>query len=243
MEQLKDIIETKKAISKLFGDKQEKRHKLDFLQNSWEIVAQSIKYPNFEIDELSQKYINYFSSRRDEFFPELINNPCKGLRVMGDVGTGKTANFRIYKHIYNKINVKHEIEVTDKGRTGIITRQFPPLATVNGDIFHMVHVKQIESDLRIEGEASIERLVRVKKLTIDDFGVEGDDFKDYGTSRNPVIDIINLRYDKMFTHGLVTNFTTNLNDSEIKAKYGDRNYDRIIEMTIKIGIKGKSKRV
>lgn len=243
MEQIKDIINTKKAITALFSEKKERRHKLDFLNNIWEIIAQSIKYPNFEIDELAQKYINYFSSSCDEFYPELKNNPSKGLLVMGDVGTGKTANFRIYKHIYNKINLKRQIETTSKDETSVVTKHFPPLATVNDDIFHMIHVKQVESGLRLEGEEFIDRLVRIKKLVIDDLGVDGDDFKDYGTSRNPVIDLINHRYDKMFTHGLVTHFTTNLNSAEIKKKYGDRNADRITEMTIKIGIKGKSKRV
>lgn len=230
--ELKEIDITKKAISSLFNnEKKEKRHKLEYLNGIWEAVAQLMKCPNYEIDELAQKYINYFSSRCKEFYPELNDNPCKGLLVMGAVGVGKTMNFRVYQQIYQKINIK------------IDGRIFPPLHTVNDDTFFIVHVKQIESGLRVEGEEYLEKLIKIKKLVIDDLGVDGDDFKDYGTSRNPVIDVISRRYDKMFTDGLVTHFTTNLNSAEIKKKYGDRNLDRIIEMTIKLGVKGKSKRV
>jgi DNA replication protein DnaC len=232
MENITDIISAKKAIKSLYGDKQEKRHKLEYLNGIWEAVAQLMKCPNYQIDDLAQKYINYFSSRAEEFYPELKNNPSKGLCVMGDVGTGKTLNFRVYQQVYQKINIKNEFG-----------KVFPPLHTINDDTFYMVHVKQIESGLKVEGEAFLERLVRYKKLVIDDLGVDADDLKDYGTSRNPVIDVISRRYDKMYTDGLVTHFTTNMNSAEIKKKYGDRNADRITEMSIKVGIKGKSKRV
>ena len=226
-------IDTKKAVSALFGDKKEKRHKLDYLQQIWDTVAQTMGYSNYQADDLARKYMNYFSSRREEFYPELKDNPNKGLLVMGDVGTGKSTNFKIYQRIYNKICTR--IEGTE--------RILPPMHTANDDTFHFVHVKRIEHDLRIEGEESIQRLVKIKKLVIDDLGVDADDLKDYGTSRNPVIDVINHRYEKMYQEGLVTHFTTNLNGPELKKKYGDRNIDRLKEMTITIGVKGESKRV
>jgi DNA replication protein DnaC len=231
MTELTEIIETQKAIKSFFPDKREKKHKLEYLNGIWEAVAQSMNYANFQIDELAQQYINFFSSRCLDFYPELKENPAKGLLVMGDVGTGKSCNFRIYQQIYQKINIKSE------------GRVWPPLHTVNDDRFYFVHVKQIESGLRLEGEEFIERLVKIKKLVIDDLGVDSDDFKDYGNARNPVVDVINRRYDKMYSEGLVTHFTTNLNANELKKKYGDRNVDRLREMTVKIGIKGKSKRV
>lgn len=230
MEELSELIPTKKAITSLFGDQKEKRHKLEFLNQIWETVAQMMKQPHYQIDELAQKYINYFSSRCNEFYPELKDNPSKGLFVFGDIGTGKTLNFKIYQQIYQRINTKTENKV------------FPPLSTVNNDRFHVVHVKQIESGLRVDGESSIEVLVQVKKLVIDDLGVDSDDFKNWGTSRNPVIDVINRRYDRMYIDGLVTHLTTNMSVKELKDKYGDRNVDRLNEMTIKIMSKGESKR-
>lgn len=228
MEEINNTL--KDGLNNLFKDQKEKRHKLDYLDSIWCIVAQMMKHQYYEIDDLAKKYINYFSSKREEFYPELKDNLSKGLLVMGDVGTGKTLNFKIYQQIYQRINTK------------IGDRVFSPLSTVNNDRFHIVHVKQIESGLKLDGESYLERLIEIKKLVIDDLGVDGDDFKDFGTSRNPIIDIINRRYDKMYSDGLVTHFTTNMNTSELKKKYGDRNVDRITEMTIKIGIKGKSKR-
>jgi len=218
-------------MKQLFTGKKEKLHKLDFLQQNWATVAQMMGYSNFEIDELATKYIKFFSSKREEFYPELIEKPFKGLMVNGDIGTGKTTNFKIYNKIYHKISIEVEGKI------------FPPLASVNDDKFIVIHVKEIERNLRIEGEEFIERLCRIKKLVIDDLGVEGDDFKDWGTSRNPVVDLINHRYNKMYHEGIVTHFTTNLVAKELRKKYGDRTTDRIKEMVIQVPIKGESKRV
>lgn len=230
MKQLSSLLETKQTIKALFPSKNYKRHKIEHLRNIWDQVAQNMGYDDYIIDPLAERYIQFFSSRREEFYPELIKNHNKGLLAMGDVGNGKTLNFRIYATIYHKI----QIEVDGK--------IFSPLGNVNDDRFQIVHVREIESKVRLEGESFIDRLSRVKQLVIDDLGDEKDDFKDWGTTRNPIIDIMSHRYNRMYSDGLITHFTTNKNAGELKKRYGDRITDRMREMCIQIDVKGKSKR-
>lgn len=231
MKEISELTDIKKAINGLFNEKKERWHRLDVLDGIWENVATALGYPNYKIDHFAAKYIKYFSSMREDYYPELKINPNKGLLSMGDFGNGKTLNFRIYQYIYTKININVD---------GIV---FPPLQTVNDDKFIICYVREIESKLKLEGEIYIDKLCRVKTLVIDDLGDEKDDFKDYGTSRNPIVDVMRQRYDKMYTLGLRTHFTTNKNAKELKARYGDIVIDRIKEMTIQISVKGKSKRV
>lgn len=235
MKTINEIIDntknTRLAIKALFPSVKYKRHKIEHLVNIWEQVANGMGYPEYKIDDLAEKYIQFFSSKCKEYYPELITNPNKGLLAMGDVGNGKSLNFKIYATIYHKIQIEIDGKI------------FSPLGNVNDDKFLFCHVREMESKVRIEGETYIDRLSKVKQLVVDDLGDEKDDFKDWGTTRNPVIDIVSYRYNHMYSHGLITHFTTNKNASELKKRYGDRVIDRLREMCIQVNVKGKSKRV
>ena len=63
-------------------------------------------------------------------------------------------------------------------------------------------------------------------LAIDDLGKEPTEVLDYGNVLNPVIDILEYRYNRQ----LFTVVTTNLTPKEIREKYGARIADRFNEM-------------
>jgi DNA replication protein DnaC len=63
-------------------------------------------------------------------------------------------------------------------------------------------------------------------LCIDDVGLEPTEVLDYGNAINPVIEILEQRYQRQ----LFTFITTNLTPKQIREKYGDRIADRFNEM-------------
>ena len=73
---------------------------------------------------------------------------------------------------------------------------------------------------------SFDGLRSIPMLGIEDMGREPVDVLDFGNVLNPVVDLIEYRYDNQ----LFTFITTNLNGREIRRKYGDRIADRLNEM-------------
>lgn len=63
-------------------------------------------------------------------------------------------------------------------------------------------------------------------LFLDDLGAEPERCNIYGVDYHPLSDIILYRYD----NNLTTVIATNLSFDEIRSRYGDRVYDRLIEM-------------
>ena len=67
-------------------------------------------------------------------------------------------------------------------------------------------------------------------LGIEDMGREPVEVNDYGNIMNPIIDLLEHRYNRQ----LFTAITTNLTPKEIREKYGNRIADRFNEMFDKI---------
>lgn len=63
-------------------------------------------------------------------------------------------------------------------------------------------------------------------LGIEDMGREATEVMDFGNVLNPVIELLEYRYNQQ----LFTLITTNLKANEIRKKYGDRIADRFNEM-------------
>lgn len=63
-------------------------------------------------------------------------------------------------------------------------------------------------------------------LGIEDMGREATEVIDFGNVLNPVIDLLEYRYNQQ----LFTFITTNLKADEVRKKYGDRIADRFNEM-------------
>lgn len=214
-----ELINTEKAVTEIkSGFQFKKRMKEEVLMANWSRIADEIGYPDFEVDELAEMYIKFFCSKSEQYYPEI--NPLKGIFMMGTVGAGKSANFKIYRAIYHRVDLEYN------------GNKFKPLAWVNNDSFRYFTAKEIETQAYKIGEEFIETLSGVSNLVIDDLGDETGDF--YKTGRNVVADIINHRYNRMRDKGLVTHFTTNLNKADLISRYGDRIFDRITEMTLRL---------
>lgn len=73
---------------------------------------------------------------------------------------------------------------------------------------------------------ALDDLKRTPLLTIDELGTEPVEVMSFGNVTNPVIDLLDFRYN----YQLFTIVTTNLMASEIRGKYHDRMADRFNEM-------------
>lgn len=67
-------------------------------------------------------------------------------------------------------------------------------------------------------------------LVIEDMGQEPLEVQSYGNIYNPVIDILEKRYE----HSLPTFITTNLDPQQLGKRYGKRIQDRLREMMFTI---------
>ncbi len=67
-------------------------------------------------------------------------------------------------------------------------------------------------------------------VAVDDVGFEPCEVLDFGNVVNPVIDLMEQRYDEQ----LFTILATNLTPDQIKERYGERISDRFNEMMKKI---------
>lgn len=73
-------------------------------------------------------------------------------------------------------------------------------------------------------------LLKSRMLAVDDLGFEPGEVLDYGNVVNPVVDLMEARYDEQ----LFTIATTNLTPEQVREKYGERIADRFNEMMRKI---------
>lgn len=75
-------------------------------------------------------------------------------------------------------------------------------------------------------------------LILDDVGIEPETVKSYGNIYHPFASIVETRYARR----LPLVITTNLTMQEISDRYGERIYDRLIEMADRISINEESYR-
>lgn len=78
-------------------------------------------------------------------------------------------------------------------------------------------------------------------LIIDDLGIESETYNAYGNIGDVMQTVIEYRY-KVFPQ-FKTYFTTNLNDEELKNRYGARCYSRLNEMCAFVKMEGTDRRL
>lgn len=83
-----------------------------------------------------------------------------------------------------------------------------------------------------------ELFLRARYLLLDDLGIEPPRCLIYGVERFPIQDLIYERYDRQ----RITMITSNLDKSELRERYGERMYDRLVEMTLPLCFRAKSYR-
>lgn len=134
------------------------------------------------------------------------DNQTFGMMFLGLCGNGKTTMLYAFQQSINYLNRKNLFE--DASKVGIQIIDAKDVAAMAKDIKEFRTLKNRDM------------------LAIEDMGREPTEVLDYGNILNPVIDLIEYRYDAQ----LFTVITTNLNKKEIRAKYGARVADRFNEM-------------
>lgn len=135
---------------------------------------------------------------------------ASGLLFCGGVGCGKTSFARAIQHLLNRLNMPCEDPRYHWKLTMMTARQI--------------------ADLSRREYKGWENLCRCDMLAIDDIGRESLDVSDFGNILNPIVDLLEYRYDKQ----LFTILTTNLTPTQIRERYEERMADRFNEMFVKI---------
>jgi DNA replication protein DnaC len=88
------------------------------------------------------------------------------------------------------------------------------------------------------GTQDYEGICNSEMIIIDDLGEEPKEVLKYGQPETPIIDLLNERY----VHQRITVITSNLETDALRAKYGERVYDRLREMVTSVVFENDSYR-
>lgn len=198
-------------------------------QNAEDILLIAYKK---EVEARCMQFIDDINTRKNisKVAKHLVNPQKIGLMLAGTCGNGKTTlmnaikratNVLSDKGFFNKKVVKELFNET----IGHYNREEIEEHKVR---INIVDVKEIIANCK--DYQMMEVYKKTPYLGIDDMGKEPKEVLDYGNVCNPVIDLIEYRYDKQLT----TFITTNLTPEEFKDKYGERITDRFREMIEKI---------
>lgn len=137
---------------------------------------------------------------------KFLTNPSSkfGIMLCGICGNGKTTLLYSFR---SAINLLSDLKAFNE-RTGINIVDAK-------DVAYFAKDYQRFQDLKV-----------YPMVAIEDMGREATEVLDYGNVLNPVIDLIEYRYNNQ----LFTFITTNLTAEEVRKKYGDRIADRFNEM-------------
>lgn len=142
--------------------------------------------------------------------PECSLDTSKAIGLIGGTGGGKSLAFRLMQE-YIKID---DVKYIRNGKQ--VTFRF--------DIYS---ARSIMASYQQHGFEGIEKVILQNNICIDDLGAEISEVSHFGNKINIIEHVIEERYlrDK------ITHFSSNLSESDIKAKYGDRAYSRLIGAT------------
>lgn len=184
---------------------------------------------------IMQIYSNAFRSGKDGFLVDDYNrgliqeltkyfigefgklDPCKGVLLWGNPGTGKTVIMRIFSELTKHPAVLHR--------------------------YNVITCYDVVNDYSQLGQLAADKYAKYNRC-FDDLGAEPCELKLYGNVNNPMAQILTRRYER-WERGqekTMTFITTNLNESAILDRYGPRVYDRIRAMCNIIELKGTSRR-
>ena len=167
-----------------------------------------------EVESRNRVYVDDSNTRNNisRIARHLVSPKKFGLMLAGTCGNGKTSLLKAIQSATNFLNLKYEVRSDKEEKIAI----------------SIIDVKDIIANCK--DYQMMEVYKKTPYLGIDDMGKEPKEVLDYGNVCNPVIDLIEYRYDKQLT----TFITTNLTPDEFKDKYGERITDRFREMIEKI---------
>jgi DNA replication protein DnaC len=135
-----------------------------------------------------------------------------GILLCGTCGNGKTTTLNAFYRVCKYVDALNFRAEQKKGNH--LPSSWQLLTTTAR------RISQCAKDEHAMAEAK-----KATVLCIDDVGLEPTEVLDFGNAINPVIEIMEQRYNKQ----LFTFITTNLTPSQIREKYGDRIADRFNE--------------
>lgn len=141
----------------------------------------------------------------------------KGLLISGNIGVGKTWLFEIFRDISRKY------------------------LKPSGKNFKMCTCRDVYQAYSEDENTAIEKYTD-RNWCFDDLGNEPLERKDYGNSVLPMESILTHRYGKFKAYHYLTHLSTNLSVEEIRERYGERMFDRLMQMTHVVSWTGDSKR-
>ena len=218
-----------KKINEFFNFEENNRQEINKINIDWNVHANLIVMigkhyeSNFKVDKNNQRALKemllYFTG--NELFSGNLN---KGLMLIGEVGTGKSLLFKIFKK-YTK----------DVIRTN--GYQMHPAI----DIIDNVNIQGVEC-LNIYSNNFEGKQAHPIRCYIDDIATNREKVKHYGTEINVIEQLLSLRYNVFQRYGTLTHISSNKYPEELSAQYDERIIDRMKEMFNIIELEGSSRR-
>lgn len=195
---------------------------VDKIRKKWPIHANNVT-PGVRLDHVFSITAKFFSEERVQYWPSLKLEPTKGLLLAGPKGIGKSISLKTaVRMVTCDPNLNRKIKILTVLQ---IEQQYK---------YHLENKK---------GQEYLDELTYYPELVIDDIGKEDPKFNDFGTIRNLIADIMDLRYIQFQEGRVITHGTTNLKPERLEQLYDSRLIDRMKEMFCFQIVKGESKRV
>ncbi len=190
--------------------------------------------PKFNANRLYSLFEEYYRALVEESGVDFILNE-KDKKILGQICLWYAADSR-FKGSLRKGLLIHGSYGT--GKTKMCQTLEHVMHTVENKFLKIVSAYDLQRIYERQLDEEIEILRKRELLVIDDIGVESVETRYYGNTSEPFKDLFYYRYQENKT----TIITTNLTHKELKERYGDRIYDRMIEVLNDIVLDGKSKR-
>ena len=165
-----------------------------------------------EVEYRKRVYVpdNHTMSNIEKFASFLVDGGTKfGVMFSGVCGNGKTTLLYAFQNLLNYLVER-----------GIVEGEYQGIQIVDAK----------EVAWYAKDTERFRKLKQTEMIAIEDMGREAVEVLEYGNVLNPVIDLLEYRYNAQ----LFTIITTNLVPKEIRERYGNRVADRFNEMLEKI---------
>ena len=172
-------------------------------EQAFDVLASAYR---IEVEKRRMEYVltNELCSHLEDIARWMTEGNGFGLALMGNVGNGKTT---MAKALCGAVRLAG---FDDNGET--IAMRY-------------IDSNQVTRMCR-ESYEQFHRLCQTKFLCLDDMGREPVEVRDYGNLLNPVVELVQYRYEQQ----LPLVITTNLDPEMINSRYGQRIADRFREM-------------